>query len=93
MAATSASLDVGRHIKLQRSNLRGRRPVRADPRLRTDEKHIRAQSRISDKGKPKLSLLLFITAFSVRMVFIRTENMVDARSAQGMRQNAVINIA
>jgi len=27
-------------------NLRGRKPVRADHRLRTDEKHIRAQSTI-----------------------------------------------
>ena len=29
-----------------RSNLRGRRPVRADRRLRTDKKHIRVQSTI-----------------------------------------------
>src|ERR1039458_8079157 len=36
MAATSASIDVGRYIELRRSNLRGRRPVRADRRLRTD---------------------------------------------------------
>jgi hypothetical protein len=42
MAATSVSVDVRRHIELQRSLLRGRRPVRADRRSRTDEKHIRA---------------------------------------------------
>ena len=35
-----------RHTELPRLVLRGRRPVRADPRLRTDEKHIRAQSAI-----------------------------------------------
>jgi hypothetical protein len=40
------SLDVGEYVELRRSNLRGRRPVRADRRLRADEKHIRAQSAI-----------------------------------------------
>jgi hypothetical protein len=62
--------------------LRGREAVRADRRLRTDEKRIRAQSTISYKRNPKPSLFLSITAFSVRMVFIRTENAVGARSAQ-----------
>jgi len=62
-------------------NLRGRRPVRADRRLCTDEKHIRAQSAILDRI-PTLSLSLFITVYSVRMVSIRTEYTVGARSAQ-----------
>jgi len=46
--------------------LRGRKAVRADRRLRTDEKHIRAQSAILDKTST-LYLLLAITVFSVRM--------------------------
>jgi hypothetical protein len=50
--------------------------------LRTDEKHIRAQSAIVCKNKPNLSLFFIITAFSVRMAFIRIENVVGARSAQ-----------
>jgi len=49
--------------------------------LRTDEKHIRAQSAILDKTST-LCLLLTITVFLVRMVFIRTKNTVGARSAQ-----------
>jgi len=49
------SADVGRYFELRRQNLRGRRPVRADRRLGTDEKHIRAQSAILDKT-PVLSL-------------------------------------
>jgi len=43
------SANVGGYIEQQRSKLRGRRPVRADRRLRTDEKHIRAQSAIFDE--------------------------------------------
>jgi len=63
--------------------LRGRETVRADRRLRTDEKHIRAQSTILYKSHPEPPLLLSITVFSVRMrFFIRTENTVGARSAQ-----------
>jgi hypothetical protein len=61
--------------------LRGRKAVRADRRLRTDEKAIRAQSAILYES-PMPSLFLTITAFSVRMIFIRTENAVGARSAQ-----------
>jgi len=38
--------------------LRGRKTVRADRRLRTDEKHIRAQSTILYKSYPKSPLLL-----------------------------------
>jgi hypothetical protein len=37
--------------------------------LRTDEKHIRAQSTILDKDNPKPWLLLSITVFLVRMRF------------------------
>jgi len=62
--------------------LRGRKTVRADRRLHTDEQRIRAQSTIWLKSNPRLSLFLSITAFSVRMVFIRTGNTVGARSAQ-----------
>jgi hypothetical protein len=36
----------------------------------------------SGKNQPKPPLLLSITAFSVRMFFIRTENTVGARSAK-----------
>jgi len=43
---TPALTDAAGQIELWRSNLRGRRPVRADRRLRTDEKRIRAQSAI-----------------------------------------------
>jgi hypothetical protein len=45
--------------------LRGRKAVRADRRLRTDEKHIRTQSAILYKTL-KSCLVLTITAFSVR---------------------------
>jgi len=58
--------------------LRGRKTVRADRRLRTDEKTIRAQSAILNET-PTLSLFLTVTAFSVRMFFIRTEKAVGAR--------------
>jgi len=63
---------------LQRAILRGRKTVRADRRLRTDEKTIRAQSTILYKN-PTPSLLLTLPEFSVRMLFIRTENAVGAR--------------
>ena len=62
--------------------LRGRKAVRADRRLRTDKKAIRAQSAISNKDNLKPSLSLLITVFLVRMVSIRTKNTVGARSAQ-----------
>jgi len=50
--------------------------------LRTDDEPIRAQSTILYKNNLKLSLLLTITVFLVRMVCIRTKNTVGARSAQ-----------
>jgi hypothetical protein len=62
MAATSSSIDIGRHIQLRRSNLRGRRPVRPDRRLRADEKRIRTQSAILDKSNPTPPLLLTVAA-------------------------------
>jgi hypothetical protein len=52
--------------------LRGRKEVRADRRLRTDEKRIRAQSAILYET-PALSLLLSITAFCGRMFFPSTK--------------------
>jgi hypothetical protein len=59
--------------------------------LCADEKHIRTQSAILDKSKPKPLLLLSKTVFLVRMVFIRTKNRVGAReramAALGMRRN------
>ena len=61
--------------------LRGQEAVRADRRLGTDEKHIRAQSAISCKARA-LSPSLPITVFSARMAFIRAGNTVGARSAQ-----------
>jgi len=62
--------------------LRGRKAVRADHRLRTDEKAIRTQSVILNKNNPKPLLLLAITVFLIRMFFIRIKNTVRARRAQ-----------
>jgi len=70
--------------------LRGRETVRADRRLRTDEKRIRAQSTILDKTFT-LCLLLTITVFSVRMRFLSVQKIRLARAARklarGMRQD------
>ena len=55
-----------------------------------DEKAIRAQSAISSKNNSKPFLFLSITVFLVRMVFIRTKNMVGARSAQVYSWNASV---
>ena len=44
------------YFELQGQNWRGRRPGRADRRLHADEKHIRAQSAILYRSKPKASL-------------------------------------
>jgi len=63
--------------------LRGRETVRAHRRLRTDEKHIRAQSTILYKNQPKPPLFLFITVFSARMRFSSAQKTRLARvSAQ-----------
>ena len=64
--------------------LRGRFPVRADHRLRTDEEAIRTQSAISYKT-PEPFLVLIKTVLSARMPFIRAESTVGARSAQRRR--------
>jgi len=70
--------------------LRGREVVRADRRLGTDEKHIRAQSAISYKT-PALSSFLSITVFSVRMRFSSAQKTRLARAARksagGKRQH------
>jgi len=66
---SAITAEVTQYFELHRPNLRGRRPVRADRRLRTDEKHILAQSTILHKT-PALSLFLSRTAFSVRMRFL-----------------------
>jgi len=61
--------------------------VRADLRLCTDERAIRAQSAIWDKNTMPF-LFLTKTVFSARIKDIRAENTVGARSAQvfgGMR--------
>jgi hypothetical protein len=63
--------------------LRGRKTVRADRRLRTDEKHIRAQSTILDKIQSQ-TVVAFIhnPVFRADVFFIRAEDRVGARSAQ-----------
>ena len=49
MPVAQTSLDVGEYFELPGQNLRGRRPVRADRRLRADDEPIRTQSAILDK--------------------------------------------
>jgi len=75
-----ASAGARQHFDLRLSSLRGRRPVRADPRLGTDEKRIRAQSRISYKGKPQ-TFVVFIhnRVFGTDALYIRTKSTVGAR--------------
>ena len=62
--------------------LRGRETVRADRRLRTDDKPVRAQSTIVYKIKPKPRLLLSITVFSIRMRFSSVWKTRLARAAR-----------
>jgi hypothetical protein len=50
--------------------LRGRETARADRRLCTDEKRIRAQSTILHRTNPGALLLLSVTVILVRMRFI-----------------------
>jgi hypothetical protein len=53
----SATLaDETGYFELQRQNLRGRRPVRADHRLCADDEPVRTQSAILYKSNPKPSL-------------------------------------
>jgi len=72
--------------------LRGREAVRADHRLRTNEKHIRAQSTILDKSHPKPPLFLFITVFSVRMRFLSVQKTRLARAARNDRMPTSANV-
>jgi hypothetical protein len=81
----SASAGAGGYIELRRSSLRGRRPVRADRRLRADEKRIRTQSAILYKSNPKPLLLLSITVFLVRMCFLSVPKTRLARAARNGR--------
>ena len=68
-------------FELQRQDLRGRRPVRADRRLCADDEPVRTQSAILIKT-PKASLGLSITVFLVR---IRFSSAPKARLARGAR--------
>jgi len=67
------------------SILRGRKTVRADRRLRTDEEAVRAQSTIFYKSNPKLPLFLCITMFSVRMRFSSAQKTRLARASAQVR--------
>jgi hypothetical protein len=64
MLARRLQLDLGGYFELCSSKLRGRRPVRADRRLRADEKRIRTQSAILDKTNPNALLHLSGTALT-----------------------------
>jgi hypothetical protein len=80
---SQSSADAGEYIDLRRSILRGRRPVRADRRLCTDEKRIRAQSAILYESNPQALVAFFHNrVFYTDALFIRIENTVGARSAQ-----------
>ena len=83
IGSVAISADLGRYFELQHPSLRGRRPVRADHRLCTDEKHIRAQSAIL--YSPKLPLLLSRTVFLVRMRFSSVPKTWLARAARNGR--------
>ncbi|MHB8667853.1 MAG: hypothetical protein ACYC7B_10120 [Burkholderiales bacterium] len=78
-----ASAGAREYIGLRLSILRGRCPVRADRRLRANEKRIRAQSTISYKEPPQtVAAFIHNRVFCADALFIRTENTVGARSAQ-----------
>jgi len=62
--------------------LRGRKAVRADRRLRADEKHIRTQSAILYNSPRTVLVFNNNRDFCADTLFIRTENTVGARSAQ-----------
>ncbi|MBK5103976.1 MAG: hypothetical protein JJE42_06990 [Burkholderiales bacterium] len=72
------------YIWIQSQVLRGRRPVRADHRLHTDEKRVRAQSAILIKN-PSKSVGLSITVFLVRMRFSSVPKTRSARAARNGR--------
>src|SRR5450759_3737887 len=81
MVARRRRVDTFGQLELPRPLLRGRQPVRADHRLRTDEKHIRTQSAILDKTST-LCLLLTVTVFSVRMCSSSVQKTRLARAAR-----------
>jgi hypothetical protein len=60
--------------------LRGRRPVRADRRLRADDESVRAQSTILDKTTP--CWVLTRTVFFERMRFSSVQKARLARAAR-----------
>jgi len=66
--------------------LRGQETVRADRRLRTDEKRIRAQSTILFNPPCTVFVANNNRVFCADALFIRAENTVGARSAQGLRR-------
>jgi len=67
--------------------LRGQEAVRADHRLRADEKRIRTHSAILDKNNPKPWLLLSGTVFLVRMRFSSVPKTRLARVARNDRSS------
>src|SRR5450759_2669722 len=68
---------------MRRSNLRGRRPGRADRRSGTDEKRIRARSAILDKNQTQTAFAFINNrGFGTDELYIRTKTTVGARSAQ-----------
>jgi hypothetical protein len=78
-------MGVGGNFGMRRPGLRERRPVRADHRLRADEKRIRAQSAILDDSKTKPLSLLSKTVFLVRMRFSSVPKTGFARGAHNRR--------
>jgi len=82
---------AGGCIELRRSILRGRRPVRADRRLGTDEKRIRAQSTISYERNPQADVAFAITVFSVRMRFSSVQKTRLARAARRFLSHATVH--
>src|SRR5471030_809168 len=87
------SLDAGQELPkrcarqsrcCRAAKLGGREPVRADHRLRTDDEPIRTQSAILYKSLTP-PVLLSITMFMVRMVFIRTKTWLARATRKSAR--------
>jgi hypothetical protein len=74
------------------ANLARTEAVRADRRLRTDEKAIRAQSTISDKSNPKSDFVLTITGSMYGWIFIRTSSRL-ARAARNFVRSRATSFA
>ncbi|MBE0626301.1 MAG: hypothetical protein IH606_15945 [Burkholderiales bacterium] len=79
----AATQNTARHPCVIVISLRGRKTVRADRRLRTDDEPIRARSAILDNSNPKPG---FINnrIFHTDVLLIRMENTFGARSAQAL---------